>query len=69
MPLGASFFEDVPLVEFIYLVFTRTPGGVIVGDSGLCCVPCLSSASISLCVLIQHKRFKSHSVSDHYNSL
>ena len=28
MPQGASFFEDVPLVEFIYLVFTRTPGGV-----------------------------------------
>ena len=35
MPLGASFFEDVPLVEFIYLVFTRTPGGVTVDDSGL----------------------------------
>ena len=28
MPQGASFLEDVPLVEFIYLVFTRTPGGV-----------------------------------------
>ena len=28
MPLGASFFDDVPLVEFIYLVFTRTPGGL-----------------------------------------
>ena len=53
MPLGASFFEDVPLVEFMYLVFTRTPGGVIIGDSGLCCcVPCLSSAIISLCLLI-----------------
>ena len=53
MPLGASFFEDVPLVGFIYLVFTRTPGGVTVGDSGLCCcVPCLSSAVISLCLLI-----------------
>ena len=26
MPLGASFFEDVPLVELIYLVFTRFPG-------------------------------------------
>ena len=23
MPLGASFFEDVPLVEFIYLVVRR----------------------------------------------
>ena len=53
MPLGASFFEDVPLVEFIYLVFTRKPGGVTVGDSGLCCcIPCLSSAIISLCLLI-----------------
>ena len=30
MPLGASFFEDVPLA-------TSTPRGVIVGDSGLCC--------------------------------
>ena len=52
MPLGASFFEDVPFVEFIYLVFPRMPGGVTVDDSGLCCcVPCLSSAIISLCVL------------------
>ena len=50
MPLGASFIEDVALMELIYLVFTRTPGGVIVGDSCLCCcVPCLSSAIISLC--------------------
>ena len=48
MPLGASFFEDVPLVEFMYLVFTHMPGGVTVGDSGLCCcVPCLSSAITS----------------------
>ena len=23
---GASFFEDIPLVEFMYLVFTRMPG-------------------------------------------
>ena len=52
MPLGASLFEDVPLEEFIYLAFTRTPGGVTVGDSGLCCyVPCLSSAIISLCLM------------------
>ena len=49
MPLGASFFEDVPLVGFIYLVFTRMPGRVTVSYSGLCCcVPCLSSAIISL---------------------
>ena len=26
MPLGASILEDVPLVEFMYLVFTRMPG-------------------------------------------
>ena len=39
-------------MEFTYLVFTRMPGGVTVGDSGLCCcVPCLSSAIISLCLL------------------
>ena len=37
------------LVEFIYLIFTRMPGGVTVGDLGLCCcVPCPSSAIISL---------------------
>ena len=35
MPQGASFFEDVPLVEFMYLVFTRMPGGATEGDSGL----------------------------------
>ena len=45
--------ENVPLVQFVYLVFTRMPSGVTVGDSGLCCcVPCLSSALISLCLLI-----------------
>ena len=55
MPLGASFFDDVPLVEFMYLVFTRAPVGVTVGDSGLCCcVPCLSSAIISICLLTLH---------------
>ena len=49
MPQGASFFEDVPLVEFMYLVFTCMPGGVTVGNSGLCCcVPCLSSTFIPL---------------------
>ena len=47
-----AFFEGVPLAELIYLVFTRTPGWVTVSDSGLCCcVPCLSSAIISLCLL------------------
>ena len=45
-------FGDVPLVEFMHLVFTRMPGGVTVGDSGhYCCVPCLSNAIISLGLL------------------
>ena len=57
MPLGASFFEDVPSVEFIYLIFTPTPSGVTVGDSGLCCcVLCLSSAIIPLCLLMYFYR-------------
>ena len=43
----------VPLVEFMYLVFTRMPGGVTVDNSDLCrCAPCLSSAIISLRLLI-----------------
>ena len=49
--------KDVPLVEFMYLVFTLMPGEsynnnnnnnrVIIGDSGLCCCACvrLSSAN------------------------
>ena len=33
--------DGVPLVEFIYLVITSTPGGATIADSGLCCrVPC-----------------------------
>ena len=49
-------FENVPMVEFIYLVLTRTPGGVTAGDSGLCCcIPRLSSAIISLYLLILFK--------------
>ena len=40
-------------MEFIYLVFTRMPGGVTVGDSGLCCcVPCLLNAMNSLRLMI-----------------
>ena len=70
MPLGASVFEAVPLVEFIYLVFTRMPVGITVCDSGLCCcVPCLSSTIISHCLLILHKRSRPHPVSDYSNSL
>ena len=53
---GAFCLEDVPFVEYVYLVFTHMPGGVIVGNSGLCCcVPCLSSAIISLCLAILFK--------------
>ena len=37
MPLGESFFEVVPLVKFMYLVFTYAPGGVTIGDLGLLC--------------------------------
>ena len=36
--------EEVPLVEFMYLAFTRMPGkGWAVGDSGLCCCVCVMS--------------------------
>ena len=64
MPLGASFFEDVPLMEFTYLVFTRAPCGVIVGDSGLCCcVPCLSSTFNSRCLLSLNRHSWPSSVS------
>ena len=46
-------FEDVPLAEFTDLVFTCTPGGVTIGLC--CCVPCLSSAIVSQCLLVQHQ--------------
>ena len=49
---GHSFVQGVPLVEFMYLVYTRLPGGITAGGSGLCCcVPCLSGDIISLCLL------------------
>ena len=52
----------------LYLVARQV--GVTLGDSGLCCcVPCLSSAVVSLCLLILHKRSRPHSVSDYNNSL
>ena len=48
-------FDDVPLVEFMYRVFTRMPGAVTVGESGpCCCVPCLLSAISSFRLLIYH---------------
>ena len=34
--------KDVPLVEFMCLVFTRMPVRVTVGDSGLCCCTCVA---------------------------
>ena len=35
--------EDVPLVEFMYFVFTRVPGeSYRAGDSGLCCCTCVT---------------------------
>ena len=41
------------MAKFMYRVFTRMPGGVTVGDLGLCCcVPCLRSAIFSVCLLI-----------------
>ena len=46
MPLGASFYEDLPLVEFIYLVYllARKVAIQVFVD-----VSCLLSAIISLC--------------------
>ena len=51
-------YFDVPLVEFVHLVFTRMPGGVTVDKSGLCrCVPCLLS-SFNDYVVSQHSSVK-----------
>ena len=47
MPLGASFFKDVPLVEVLYLVFTRISVEFTVGDSGLCCCVVIPAGSPS----------------------
>ena len=54
--------EGVPLVGFlkmylggvyIYHVFACMPGGVAADNSGLCCcVPCLLSAIVSLCLVM-----------------
>ena len=46
-------FEDVPLVKFMYSLFTHMPGGVTIGISGLyCCVPCLLSKSLWVFFLV-----------------
>ena len=56
---GDILSENVPFLEFMYLVFTRMPGGVTLADSGLCCcVPCVSSAIISLCSLTEPVNFE-----------
>ena len=39
MLLGASSFEDVPLMEFMYLVFTCMPGRSTVDNSDLLLCP------------------------------
>ena len=50
----------------MYLVFTRLPGGVNAGDSGLCCcVPCPLNTINSLCVLNLRRRSRPESVSDY----
>ena len=37
MPLWGNLFEDVPLLEFMYFVFTRMPGESYRRRLGLCC--------------------------------
>ena len=39
MLLGASLFENVPLVKCMYLVFNRMPSGDTIGDLGLLLCP------------------------------
>ena len=56
MPLEASFPEDVPLVGFMNLAFTRMPSGVTVGHPGLLTCPlsverCQSSLFVDHCFL------------------
>ena len=50
---GHPFFDDVPLVEFMYLVFTRMPGGVTVDDVGLLLCP-LSVECYYLPLFVDH---------------
>ena len=50
MPVSPSVPEDVPLVEFMYLVFTRMPGeSYRAGDSGLCCCVCFDPVNSLVC--------------------
>ena len=55
------------MMHFMCLVFIRKPGRVTVGESGLYCVPCLSNAVISLCLLILLRHSSPHSVSGFNN--
>ena len=51
MPLCGILFEDVPLVDFMYLLACQVR--VTVGDSGLCyctCVTCFERSLTPLCV-------------------
>ena len=67
---GVSIILDVPLVKFMYLVVTHMPGGVTMGDSGLCCcVPCLLCTIISLGLVLLNRRSRPHSVSDYCSNL
>ena len=47
-----TFFEETPLVEFSYLVFTGMPCGVTAGNSGLWLCP-LSVECYSLPLLVE----------------
>ena len=45
-------FEDAPLVEFMYPVFTCMPGESYAGDSGLCCCVHVASFECQLTPLV-----------------
>ena len=48
--------ENLPLVEFIYLVFTRMPGEVTTGNSGLCCGVPWALNSLCLWILLTFRK-------------
>ena len=61
-----SLWGNIPLVEFMYLVFICMQVRVTIGDSGLSCCHCwcLSCANYLLCGLILHKHSRHCFVSD-----
>ena len=69
MPSGASFFEDVPLEEFMYLVFTRMQSKELLQVIQLSVVVSLVSVSVkhtySICLLILCKHSWPHFASDY----